>query len=191
MRKQSPHPPQPTTPAIPKSEPSDDNAAFRAELNSFIRNILDANPILSRFYADSVIDEHPNSRAAKILRANYQKIVERTSMGGWPALGFAGLSTTEGAPSLAFARAGTMLLKPCGVRTTRPHRTHGAHDLSLCQRSWYPLFAKTQRAGHPHYWSSQRDQESGPAGRSSRDWECIEKNPHTSPFSSVQAISRK
>ena len=80
MRKRSPNPPQPTSPAIPKTEPSDDMPAFRASLKSFIWNILDANPILSRFYADAVIAENPNSRAAKILRANYQKIVERTSM---------------------------------------------------------------------------------------------------------------
>ncbi len=49
-------------------------------VNSFVRNILLTNPLFPKFYADMVISSAPNSNEANILRAHYQKILNRISM---------------------------------------------------------------------------------------------------------------
>lgn len=49
-------------------------------INSFIRNILLTNPLFPRFYADVVIDSAPNSQEAKLLRANYKKILAKVNV---------------------------------------------------------------------------------------------------------------
>jgi|SRR5579872_1772562 len=61
-------------PAIPKTERS---TPAPESLNSFIRKILLANPLFPKFYADVVISSAPNSNLAKILRANYPKILNQ------------------------------------------------------------------------------------------------------------------
>jgi hypothetical protein len=48
-------------------------------INSFVRNILLANPLFPRFYADVALHYSPNSREAKILRPHYQKICEKVN----------------------------------------------------------------------------------------------------------------
>src|SRR4029077_1606844 len=69
--------PNAQTPAIPKSE-HPTTAAQRVK--SYVRKILLANPLFPRFYADVVISSAPNSKLAKILRANYQKILSQVKL---------------------------------------------------------------------------------------------------------------
>src|SRR5579863_2017886 len=65
------------TPWIPESKlpPLPKNS-----INSIVRKILLTNPMFPRFYADLTIATAPNSHEAKILAANYQKIVDRINM---------------------------------------------------------------------------------------------------------------
>jgi hypothetical protein len=63
--------------AIPKTE-RPTTAAERVKSN--VRKILLANPLFPRFYADVVISSAPNSKLAKILRANYQKILSQVKL---------------------------------------------------------------------------------------------------------------
>src|SRR5579872_1033100 len=68
---------------FPKREEApapNDLTTLRANLKSLIISNLLASPFLTRFYVDSVISDFPNSNAAKILAANYQKIMNRISM---------------------------------------------------------------------------------------------------------------
>ena len=58
------------------SAPSAANSPASA-IKSNIRNILLANPMFPKFYADVVIASNPNSQLAKILRALYPKILEK------------------------------------------------------------------------------------------------------------------
>ena len=50
------------------------------DFKSFVRKILLVSPYFPRFYADILIDRAPNSNAAKILRKNYSKILEKVNM---------------------------------------------------------------------------------------------------------------
>src|ERR1700751_5009899 len=69
----------------PKSEvcapwvPESTFPAPRHPFISFVRNILLTSPDFPRFYADVVLDSAPNSHEAKILRANYQKIIDQVN----------------------------------------------------------------------------------------------------------------
>ena len=75
------HPPAasvPTTESI--SPPKPGSPHFAREFKSYVRNILRANPLFPRFYVDVLIDRAPNSNAAKILRNNYPKILEKVNM---------------------------------------------------------------------------------------------------------------
>lgn len=65
------------TPWIPESKlpPLPENS-----INSHVRKILLRSPMFPRFYADMVISSAPNSHEAKILAANYQKIIDRINM---------------------------------------------------------------------------------------------------------------
>jgi hypothetical protein len=47
--------------------------------NSFIRNILLASPSFAIFYTDYILANFPNSNEAKILRPQYQKILEKVN----------------------------------------------------------------------------------------------------------------
>jgi|SRR5580658_96094 hypothetical protein len=68
---------RPRTTSIPKTEhPS----APAPSIKSMVRKILLASPDFPRLYADVVISSAPNSNEAKILAANYEKIVARTTM---------------------------------------------------------------------------------------------------------------
>lgn len=49
-------------------------------INSHVRKILLRSPMFPRFYADTVIASAPNSHEAKILAANYQKMIDRINM---------------------------------------------------------------------------------------------------------------
>jgi hypothetical protein len=65
------------TPWIPESKlpPLPKNS-----INSIVRKMLLTNPMFPRFYADVTIATAPNSHEAKILAANYQKILDRINM---------------------------------------------------------------------------------------------------------------
>jgi hypothetical protein len=70
-------PGSPRTTSIPKTgQPS----VPAPSIKSIVRKILLASPDFPRLYADVVISSAPNSNEAKILAANYEKIVERTNM---------------------------------------------------------------------------------------------------------------
>lgn len=62
------------TAAIPETERS---TPAPETPNSRIAKILRANPLFPKFYADVVISSAPNSKEAKILRANYPKILSQ------------------------------------------------------------------------------------------------------------------
>jgi hypothetical protein len=64
----------------PLSRPKSGSPHFARQFKSYVRNILLANPLFQRFYADVLIDRAPNSNAAKILRNNYSKILEKVNM---------------------------------------------------------------------------------------------------------------
>ena len=68
-REPEPWIPESKLPPLPKSP-----------INSIVRNILLTNPMFPIFYADVILDSAPNSHEAKILAANYQKILDRISM---------------------------------------------------------------------------------------------------------------
>ena len=59
------------------SAPSAVNSSPASAIKSNIRNILLANPLFPKFYADVVISSNPNSQLAKILRALDPKILEK------------------------------------------------------------------------------------------------------------------
>ena len=73
--------------AVPKAQSQKpkawvDEAALPPAPNptiSLIRNILTANPLFPRFYADYILANFPNSNEAKILRPQYQKILEKVN----------------------------------------------------------------------------------------------------------------
>src|ERR1043166_9107299 len=62
------------------SSPDPDSPTFTRDFKSFVRKILLVSPYFPRFYADILIDRAPNSNAAKILRKNYAKILEKVNM---------------------------------------------------------------------------------------------------------------
>ena len=71
------------TPSAPETEPippKPGSPHFAREFKSYVRNILLANPLFPRFYADVLIDRTPNSNVAKILRNNYPKILQKVNM---------------------------------------------------------------------------------------------------------------
>jgi hypothetical protein len=68
---------KPVEPWIPESKLP---PLHQDSVNSIVRNILLTNPLFPKFYADVVISSAPNSHAANILAANYQKIIDRISM---------------------------------------------------------------------------------------------------------------
>jgi hypothetical protein len=65
------------TTSIPQTAHS---SAPAQSIKSIVRKILLASPDFPRLYADVVISSAPNSNEAKILAANYEKIVARTNM---------------------------------------------------------------------------------------------------------------
>jgi len=68
-------------PTGPEPESPDPNSpTFARDFKSFVRKILLVSPYFQRFYADILIDRAPNSNAAKILRKNYAKILEKVNM---------------------------------------------------------------------------------------------------------------
>src|SRR5579864_3656759 len=68
-------------PTAPEPESPDPNSpTFARDFKSFVRKILLVSPYFPRFYADVLIDRAPNSNAAKILRDNYSKILEKVNM---------------------------------------------------------------------------------------------------------------
>src|SRR5689334_8933940 len=65
----------------PQPESPDPNSpTFARDFKSFVRKILLVSPYFPRFYADILIDRAPNSNAARILRKNYSKILEKVNM---------------------------------------------------------------------------------------------------------------
>jgi hypothetical protein len=77
QRKQSAASSAPATPWIP-------NSALRPlhpdSINSIVRKTLLATPEFPRLYADMVLATRPNSHEAKILRPQYQKILDRINL---------------------------------------------------------------------------------------------------------------
>src|SRR5579864_1052682 len=68
-------------PTGPQPESPDPHSpTFARDFKSFVRKILLVTPEFPRFYADVLIDRAPNSNAAKILRKNYSKILEKVNM---------------------------------------------------------------------------------------------------------------
>ena len=53
--------------------------AIRSQIKSLVLKNLFTSPLFARFYVDLVISNSPNSNAAKILRRNYKKILDRIS----------------------------------------------------------------------------------------------------------------
>src|ERR1051325_9137524 len=62
------------------ASPDPNSPTFARDFKSFVRKILLVSPYFPRFYADVLIDRAPNSNAAKILRKNYAKILEKVNM---------------------------------------------------------------------------------------------------------------
>src|ERR1051326_9494555 len=62
------------------ASPDPNSPTFARDFKSFVRKILLVSPYFPRFYADILIDRAPNSNAAKILRNNYSKILEKVNM---------------------------------------------------------------------------------------------------------------
>src|ERR1051326_1092787 len=62
------------------ASPDPNSPTFARDFKSFVRKILLVSPYFPRFYADILIDRAPNSNAAKILRKNYSKILEKVNM---------------------------------------------------------------------------------------------------------------
>src|SRR3954451_3198848 len=67
----------PTTPWIPNSALP---PVHRDSINSIVRKTLLATPEFPRLYADMVLATRPNSHEAKILRPQYQKILDRINL---------------------------------------------------------------------------------------------------------------
>ena len=65
--------PAPQTPWIPDSAL---RPVYPDSINSIVRKTLLATPEFPRLYADMVLATRPNSHEAKILRPQYQKILE-------------------------------------------------------------------------------------------------------------------
>jgi hypothetical protein len=79
-RSLSPSVPSVVSPAVPKPETG--SRKSKPELNpqavrANIRNILLANPLFPKFYADTVIATRPNSKLAKALQLAYPKILDQ------------------------------------------------------------------------------------------------------------------
>src|SRR5579872_7343672 len=68
----------PTAPQPASPDPS--SPTFAREFKSFVRKILLVSPYFPRFYADVLIDQAPNSNAARILRKNYSKILQKVNL---------------------------------------------------------------------------------------------------------------
>jgi hypothetical protein len=62
------------------ASPDPNSPTFARDFKSFVRKILLVSPYFPRFYADILIDRAPNSNAARILRKNYAKILEKVNM---------------------------------------------------------------------------------------------------------------
>src|SRR5579864_2550859 len=62
------------------ASPDPNSPTFARDFKSFVRKTLLVSPYFPRFYADVLIDRAPNSNAAKILRKNYSKILEKVNM---------------------------------------------------------------------------------------------------------------
>jgi hypothetical protein len=78
---QKSHPILEWDPTAPEPESPDPNSpTFIPDFKSFVRRILLVNPYFPRFYADILIARAPNSNAARILRNNYTKILEKVNM---------------------------------------------------------------------------------------------------------------
>jgi hypothetical protein len=63
---------QKQTPSIPET---DTNQGSEESIKSIVRKTLLASPDFPKLYADVVISSKPNSKLAKVLAANYKKIV--------------------------------------------------------------------------------------------------------------------
>ena len=62
------------------TDPKPGSPNFRRDFNSFLRNILLANPFFARICADQWQSARPNSLVTKLLQLNYQKLLNRNSM---------------------------------------------------------------------------------------------------------------
>jgi hypothetical protein len=62
------------------TEPQPGSPDFRRDFNSFLRNILLANPLYARICADQWQAARPNSLVSKLLQLNYQKNLSRNPM---------------------------------------------------------------------------------------------------------------
>jgi hypothetical protein len=91
MRRRSRQNPTPTAPLNPQpvsstlqqtaSIPKTGSLQTASQrVRSFVRNILLADPLFPKLYADVVISSAPNSKEAKILARNYEKIIDRINM---------------------------------------------------------------------------------------------------------------
>src|SRR5205814_7751886 len=67
----------PSTPWIPNSALP---PVHQVSINSIVRKTLLATPEFPRLYADMVLATRPNSHEAKILRPQYQKIIDRINL---------------------------------------------------------------------------------------------------------------
>src|SRR3954452_7284829 len=67
----------PSTPWIPNSALP---PLHQDSINSIVRKTLLTSPEFPRLYADMVLATRPNSHEAKILRPQYQKILDRISL---------------------------------------------------------------------------------------------------------------
>ena len=72
-----------------------------SDIKSYVRNILLADPLFPKLYADVVIASAPNSNEAKILARNYQKIIDRIKMPNTPVCSHIKVNGTRcGSPAL-------------------------------------------------------------------------------------------
>jgi hypothetical protein len=69
-----------SSPKIPDRPETESASVIAARIKSLIRNTFLASPDFPRLYADVVISSAPNSNEAKILAANYKKIIELTNL---------------------------------------------------------------------------------------------------------------
>jgi len=63
--------------SIPTTEHPSSTAA---QIKSLVRDILLASPLFPKLYADVVLSTAPNSNEAKLLAANYKKIIDNVSV---------------------------------------------------------------------------------------------------------------
>src|SRR3954449_11095586 len=76
-RKPSPASSAPSPPWIPNSALP---PLHKDSINSIVRKTLLATPEFPRLYADMVLATRPNSHEAKILRPQYQEIIDRINL---------------------------------------------------------------------------------------------------------------